>query len=252
MFAPNKKLGQNFLKDKRKIKDMVNALDAHEGDVIVEVGGGLGALTTQIVETYGTKDIQIKTLEIDPRYAAKLKTMFPHQDNLEVIEANVLEWLPKFDSGRRNVRLIGSLPYYITTPILQEVIRMSVKPKVCVLLIQKEVVEKISQIPPDSVPISVLVQTFFEVEDLGIVNKSEFVPVPQVDGGIVKLEKRKEVEDLDIRKYEGFLRKAFANPRKMLNKTFYADELNRSGLDGGMRAQNYGWKDWLRAFKILV
>ena len=68
---------------------------------------------------------------------------------------------------------------------------------------------------------------------------------------ISKLTKRENI-NIDIRKYEGFLHRAFSNPRKMLNKMFYEDEINRSGIDGKKRAQDYNWSEWLVFFKIIV
>jgi 16S rRNA (adenine1518-N6/adenine1519-N6)-dimethyltransferase len=240
-------LGQHFLKNKNEIKKMVEALDAKPGDVIIEIGPGQGAVTRELVELYGGKDIRIVTVEVDSSLVEKLRKTFP---NIEVVEEDILKWLWKFDPEARPIKIIGSLPYYITTPILQEIVRMPARPETCVLLVQKEVADKILQTPPESVPISVLVQTFFEVEGLGHIDKSDFSPEPEVDGGILKLA-RKDI-GLDVRKYEGFLRKVFANPRKMLNKTFDADELNQAGLDGNMRPQNYGWENWVNAFRMLT
>ena len=252
MFAPNRKLGQNFLENAREIKKMVGALGALSGEMMIEIGPGLGSVTQEIISTYGSKNIQIKAVEIDLRFVDKLKNMFANQDNLEIIEANILDWLPRFNSEGSGIRIIGSLPYYITSPILYEIVRMRERPLACVLLIQKEVAEKILAGTGDSIYLSVLVQTFFEVESLGTVDRSEFSPAPEVDGGILKLTKRAGSDDLDAGKYMKFLKKVFASPRKMLNKTFYEDELNRAQLDGTKRPQDYGWKEWSKAFRILV
>lgn len=228
---------------------MVTALDAQSGETIVEIGAGLGVVTTQLVETYGTRNIHIKAVEVDPRFIDKLKNMFKHQDNLEVIETNILDLLPEFSE---KAKIIGSLPYYITSPILHKILAMPERPQTCVLLVQKEVAEKILSTAPDSVYLSVLMQTFFEVESLGVVDRSEFSPTPEVDGSIIKLTRRESTTDINARRYEGFLKKVFANPRKMLNKTFKEDELNRAQLDGNMRPQNYDWEKWSKAFRILV
>src|SRR3972149_6243902 len=99
MFAPNRKLGQNFLENTREIKKMVNALDARPGETIIEIGPGLGSVTQEIISTYGSKNIQIKAVEIDLLFVDKLKNMFANQDNLEIIEANILDWLPRVNSG---------------------------------------------------------------------------------------------------------------------------------------------------------
>jgi len=221
---------------------------------IIEIGPGLGALTLELENRYANSQIQIKAVELDIRFVDKLRNMFSQQTspNIEIFEANVLDWLPTFHPQGLPTKILGSLPYYITSPIIYEVLKMQPQPETCVLLIQKEVGEKIASVAPDSNFISSFVQTFYEVEDLGVVGKSSFSPEPQVDGGILKLTKRQHSDEIDIKKYEGFLHRAYSNPRKMLNKIFYEDERNRAGIDGKLRAQNYGWEDWVRIFRILV
>jgi len=231
---------------------MVDALQVQEGETVIEIGPGLGSLTLELESRFANLDVQIDAVEIDLRFVDKLRNMFAHARNLRIFEANVLDWLPTFHSQGRDFKILGSLPYYITSPIIYEILRMGPRPEVCVLLVQKEVAQKIQAKSPDSTYLSVLVQTFFEVEDLGIVDKTDFSPSPEVDGGIVKLVRREETQNLNLRKYEGFLKKAFSNPRKMLNKVFYQDELNRAEINGGLRPQDYNWEGWARFFQILV
>jgi len=251
MFKPNKRLGQNFLKNKQTILKMVQSLDMKDGETLIEVGAGLGALTLEIVNYFGSADIEIKALEIDLRFVDKLNNMFKEVKNIEIIETNVLDWFPTFDPEKKTFKVVGSLPYYITSPIVHELIKMEWQPEVCVLLIQKEVAQKIAAKAPDSSYLSVFVQTFYEVEYLETVSKKDFSPAPKVDGGVIKLTRRKKSKIKDIRKYEGFLHLAFSNPRKMLNKSFKGDELVRAQIDGTMRAQNYDWEKWVDAFSIL-
>lgn len=251
MFKPNKRLGQNFLKNKHTILKMVQKLDMQDGETLIEIGAGLGALTLEIVNHLGGTDIDIKALEIDLRFVDKLNNMFKDIKNIEIIETNALDWLPTFDAQEKPFKVIGSLPYYITSPIIHRLIKMPQQPEVCVLLIQKEVAKKISAQAPDSSYLSVFVQTFYEVEYLETVSKKDFSPAPKVDGGVIKLTKRRGVKVTDLGKYAGFLHLAFSNPRKMLNKMFKEDERNRAGIDGNLRAQNYDWEKWVEAFTIL-
>ncbi len=230
---------------------MVDALQMQEGETLVEIGPGLGSLTLELESRFANSDVEIEAVEIDLRFVDKLRNMFSHAKNLKIFEANVLDWLPTFHSQGRDFKILGSLPYYITSPIIYEILRMRPRPETCVLLVQKEVAQKILAKSPDSIYLSVLIQTFFETEDLGVVDKTDFSPVPEVDGGIVKLVKRVEAENLGVGKYEGFLKKAFSNPRKMLNKIFYQDELNRAEINGSLRPQDYNWEDWLKFFTIL-
>jgi len=123
---------------------------------------------------------------------------------------------------------------------------------VCVLLVQKEVADKIKSPAPDSSYMSCFIQTFFDVSYIGTVPKNRFRPEPEVDGGILKFA-RKEGDFFPefIVKYEAFLHKAFSNPRKMLNKMFTKEELEKGGIDQTLRAQNLNSSQWLEFYKVL-
>ena len=130
---------------------------------------------------------------------------------------------------------------------------MPTVPQTAVLLVQKEVAEKIKNNAPDSSYMSSFVQTFFDVKYLGKVPSKKFNPEPKVDGGIIKMVK-KEDANLDlvfIRKYEGFLHKAYSNPRKMLNKVFKKEELERGTINPTLRAQNLDAEEWLSFYKKI-
>lgn len=253
MYTPQKKLGQNFLKDQKLIQQMIRELEIKDGDELVEIGPGLGAITVDLIEFYGGSDVHIKAVEIDPRFVEKLKHLYWNFEfpDIKIIEADILEWLPQY-KAQRPLKIIGSLPYYITSPILHNIIKMQTPPEICVLLIQKEVAHKIVSQAPRSSYLSTFIQTFYKTYYLTKVDKGEFSPSPKVDGGVIKMVRRDDIGDIDVKKYEGFLHKAYSNPRKMLNKMFYQDELNRAQLDSKKRAQEYNWDQWIRAFKILV
>ena len=118
---------------------------------------------------------------------------------------------------------------------------------------QKEVAEKVSAKGNDASYISSFVQTFFNVGYLYTVDKSLFDPEPKVHGGIVKLVRKESgLSSNDIEKYEGFLHKAFSHPRKMLNKSFTKEELEKVGIDPKLRPQNISPQKWVEMFETLV
>ena len=120
-------------------------------------------------------------------------------------------------------------------------------PDTCVFLMQKEVGQKICATAPDSNYLSVFVQTFYEPKILRIVDKSLFDPIPQVDGAVIKLVRKPAVmATSEISRYEKFLHHAFSHPRKMLNKVFTKDELEKYQIDGAKRPQNYDSTSYLR------
>jgi len=251
MFKPHKELGQNFLTDKNVAIEMVNALEIENGDEIVEIGPGHGVVTNLLLEKAGSLDVSIHAVELDPRLYQELQNLYAGREKIEIIKDNILDWLPGF-STEKNLKIIGSIPYYITSPIIHKIIKMKSVPKTVVLLMQKEVAEKIKSTAPDSSYMSSFVQTFFDVKYLGKVPSKKFNPEPKVDGGILKMTRRDIDFNADfIRKYEGFLHRAYSNPRKMLNKVFKKEELERGTIDEHLRAQNLGADEWLSFYKIL-
>lgn len=252
MFKPHKELGQNFLTDKSVAKDMVEALDIQNGDEIVEIGPGHGVVTDLIVQKIKDLDVKIHAVELDVRLYQELSNFYSGNEKIEVVKDNILDWLPTFSTDSK-LKIIGSVPYYITSPIIHKIIKMPTVPQTAVLLVQKEVAEKIKSTAPDSSYMSSFVQTFFDVKYLGKVPSKKFYPEPKVDGGIIKMTKREgaNFDPVFIRKYEGFLHRAYSNPRKMLNKVFKKEELERGTINPTLRAQNLNADEWLSFYKTL-
>jgi len=251
MYVPIKSLGQSFLVDNFLAKEMVNSLDISDGDEIIEIGPGQGMLTDIIAIKIKGTGSSLDAVEIDKRLVEQLVPRYGGNPNVKIIHSDILSWLNSFVPDRE-FKIIGSLPYYITSPIIHGIIKMKKRPVKCVLLIQKEVAEKIKSVVPDSSYMSCLVQTFFDVKYVGKVPKNRFRPIPAVDGGIIKLTRKEGDFSLDfIDKYEGFLHKAFSSPRKMLNKVFSKEELQKGGVEPTLRGQNLRADDWLSFYKIL-
>jgi len=248
MFKPHRTLGQNFLSDKTIAKKMVSALEITKDDVVIEIGPGKGVLTAFITEIPYKK---FHAVEVDRRLYLELVEKYKDTDNLEIHCDDILQWLPKF-SIEGTVKVIASVPYYITSPIIHQLIKMKNRPTTAVLLIQKEVAEKIKSTAPDSSYMSSFTQTFFNVDYLGKVSAKDFWPVPEVDGGILKLSlKNIDIPSEFVRKYEGFLHRAYSNPRKMLNKVFKKDELEKGKIEPTLRAQNLDAEEWFNFYKVL-
>lgn len=251
MYEPIKSLGQNFLLSSSVVELMIDSLELADGDDIIEIGPGHGILTDALVHRITDRDINLYAVEIDERFSRKLFEMYVREPNIEIIQADILDWLPNFESNRK-VKVFGSLPYYITSPILHSVIKMKTMPKLAVFLIQKEVADKVCSKVPDSSYLSVFVQTFYEAEFLLEVPRKQFTPPPKVDGGVIKLIKKNI--DMDLRtkeSYEGFLHRGFSHPRKMLNKPFSREELERAGMNPRLRPQNLSADEWRRFYEII-
>ncbi len=252
---PKKELGQNFLIDSEAIADLVASSGIHPGDTVIEIGPGLGAVTQIILEKLHNSG-KVYAVETDPRMVEYLNEHFSHHGNLEIIYYNVLDWLPKFKT-KNSYKIIASLPFYITKPLLLEILKLEPLADNCSLLLQKEVAEKITAQAPDSNFMSVFLQTFYNIEFVRIVKSSSFEPEPPVNGGIVKMTLRNNLPEFlhkpeQRKKYSGFLRKGFASPRKMLNKQFKNEDLQKAGINPSMRPQEVSLHEWQKMFKTLV
>lgn len=249
-YVAKKSLGQNFLTDPSVAKLMVNALAIQTNDEIIEIGSGTGVVTKPLAEICQQNKSHLTAVEFDVDLIPVLKSAVPEDQFVSIVNANILNFLDDFKVVQdTKLKLIGSLPYNITSPLLHRLIGFDPMPNTCVFLFQREVGQKICATVPDSNYLSVFVQTFYEPKILRTVDKGLFEPIPQVDGAVIKLERKPAFIDLsEISRYEKFLHHAFSHPRKMLNKVFSQEELKKYQLDGTKRAQNYGWKEYLQAF----
>ncbi|OGC68969.1 ribosomal RNA small subunit methyltransferase A [candidate division WWE3 bacterium RIFOXYC1_FULL_39_7] len=251
VYEANKSLGQNFLLDPMIAEKLIDLLNVASGDVVVEIGAGLGALTQRLADKMDYTDFTAYALEIDSRFIPKLQAMFVTRQKLFVEETDVLKWLPEFET-EKPLKILGALPFYITSPIIHTIVKMKVRPQTVVLVVQKEVGQKLARSAPDSSYLSVFVQTFFNVEYVGDIPRDQFDPKPNVDGGILLLTKRADADSTtDLRKYEGFLHRGFANPRKMLNKAFSKEDLTNAGIDPTLRPEALDCDRWFAFYRHM-
>ena len=217
MEKSKKSLGQNFLLNKEKIKEIVGALDIKSGDVVVEIGPGHGELTKELI----TNDkLRIIAIEKDEGLVEKLgDEMKKHGDKIEIIAGDALKMLPDVVSGygsKTSYKLIGNIPYYITGFLLRTISELEHKPKITVLTVQKEVAKRICG---EMNLLSASVRYWAEPEIIGIIPKSDFSPQPKVDSAIIRLKtinKKRETGDeaKSAENYHKFIKILFKQPRK--------------------------------------
>jgi 16S rRNA (adenine1518-N6/adenine1519-N6)-dimethyltransferase len=248
MYEANKSLGQNFLTDEIIAQTMVASLSISNGDTVIEIGPGLGALTTYINKLHSQFKFNFIAVDTDQRFIPKLQSMVVDNPDSEIVLDDILKFLPNFDPTP-DLKIIGSLPFYITSPILHAIIKMQQRPEKVVIMIQKEVAEKIINEAPDGSYLSTFIQTFYNVNHVVEVPRRMFKPEPEVDASVISLTKKDfDMSREQIEKYEGFLHRAFKNPRKMLNKTFSRDDLKRAEIDPSLRPQAVSSEVWLKFF----
>ncbi len=235
-----KSLGQNFLVDKNYIQKIIAALDPRRDETVIEIGAGRGAITKEIVE-YAEKVIAI---EIDRELIPLLREEFGARENFILIEKDALEIdfsaLTAFQSPAPKTKLVANLPYYISTAILQHLIGYRRSFSEMILMLQKEVVERIISPPGNKERgfLTVLIERYFDTEKLFDVPGNAFRPSPKVTSSIVRL---KPIEFSGVSGDEELFRRvvsaAFSQKRKTISnnlKTAGDDISQRLETNGGL------------------
>ncbi|MCB0283501.1 MAG: ribosomal RNA small subunit methyltransferase A [Calditrichae bacterium] len=216
--VPLKKFGQNFLTQPAIAQKIVNALDISNTDTIIEIGPGAGVLTQYIIEK---KPAHFTAIEVDPRWADHLQTTFGSP--VQILRDDVLHAdLQKLHSGSGSFKVIGNIPYNITSPILFKLLDYFPAISQSVLMMQKEVAQRIVSQPggKDWGILSVLMQTFADITFLFDVGRMNFKPAPKVDSAVLRFEYLERVEGLDnLSLYTKIVRSVFNYRRKMLRNS---------------------------------
>jgi 16S rRNA (adenine1518-N6/adenine1519-N6)-dimethyltransferase len=242
-------LGQNFLVDGAVIDRIVHALDPKSKDTVVEIGPGRGALTEKLIERAGT----VYALELDTELSRLLREKFAERPHVHILETDAL--LVDFSeiAEGRKLRLVANLPYNVSTAILQRLFSFGHNFEDCVLMFQREVVDRITAPhgSKDRGYLSVLTQAYFIVEKLFDVPPSAFKPIPKVWSSVVRCVPRNNLV-FDHAKLEAILSLSFSQKRKtILNnlKQRYVDAetlLSNAGIDPQRRAETLTLEEWLR------
>ena len=236
---PRKRFGQHFLHDPRVLARIVEAVSPAANDLLVEIGPGEGALTAPLIERAG----KLEAIEVDRDLASALAARFPPY-RLTVHCADALE----FDFGRfpAGLRLVGNLPYNISTPLLFHVARYARQVRDMHFMLQLEVVERMVAAPStaDYGRLSVALQARFAMEKLFNVSKGAFRPPPKVESAMVRLRPLATILDVD----EDLLRRAFSARRKQLRNALplAADDYEKLKIDPRLRPEDLSPDDYAR------
>lgn len=216
-----KSLGQNFLKDINVLKNIVSAAEITEADDVIEIGPGIGSLTEQIAK----KANSVLAFEIDQNLLPVLDDTLSQYDNIQIInqdflKANLPELIEKYFDGRHHLKIVANLPYYITKPILMSIIKGPVNFDSVVIMMQKEVADRLTAIPGnrDYGALTVITQYLNDAKNVFDVSPKSFVPSPKVDSAIVRLTpvSKRNVEVFDEKTFFGFARGCFMHRRKTI------------------------------------
>lgn len=253
---PNKNLGQHWLHDEAALDDICDAAELTQDDTVLEIGPGLGTLTQKLTE----KAKKVIAVEFDPQLARQLADRV-QAESLEVVHADILKFdLTKLPKG---YKVVANVPYYITSKIVQLLMTSQNPPIRSVLLVQKEVAERMAAKPGDMSILAVSAQLFAEVSLGEEVPAYLFTPPPKVDSQVVILQTRKTALFPDIPE-EAFFRAVkagFSAKRKKLRSSMAgglkiskpeAEELlNKAKISPDARAETLALDDWARLTKVM-
>lgn len=233
----NKKLGQHFLKNKAAIKKIISALDLQPGDAIIEIGPGSGALTFPILEKCKNLNCKIIAIEKDEKLAQSIQRLADSK-NLEIVIDDALKFLPKLTKNSnlkaKNYKVVGNIPYYITGKLLRILSELESKPKATILMIQKEVANRITAKEGEMNLLAAAIQLWAEPKILFTLNPDDFNPPPKVESAVIQLIPKPEAGNKDITEdYYRLIKIVFKQPRKtLINNLKEGTGLAREELEG--------------------
>jgi len=264
---PKDYLGQNFLVSEEVLQEIVKIADlSAEGgsasggkptDTVLEIGPGLGVLTGELAP----KVKKLIAVEKDPKLFSILKTDFKNLPQVELFNEDILKFhLAKNISG--DYKVVANIPYYLTSKLLRDLLENETPPKLLVLMVQKEVGERVIASPGELSLLGISVQIYADAEIAAHVSRQNFWPVPKVDSVILKIApKNKYPEITDKKLFFRIIKMAFSGKRKQVHNTLASglkiskeevlQILKSCGIDAAMRPQDIAIKDWVRLYQAI-
>jgi len=257
--SPVKWLGQNFLIDEKVLRKIIEAAELSENDIVLEVGPGIGNLTAELAKRVK----KVIAIEKDKKMVEILRETLKNFTNIEIIEGDILKInLKPYTS--KPYKVVANIPYYLTSPLIRKFVEtVEVKPQLLVLMVQKEVAQRICTKPPDMSILAVSVQFYAKAEIISFVSKKSFWPQPKVDSAIIKIIPRKSALPIRVNPLLFFkvVRAGFSQPRKQLANNFskklgidkikVREWLLKNKIQPTQRAETLNLEDWINLTKSL-
>ncbi len=272
---PSKGKGQNFLIDDNVLTKIVATANLNAEDCVLEIGPGFGVLTQELIRS----SKKVLSVELDTKLIFYIKRKFKGVKNWELLEGDILKiknelLAQKLDSTK--YKLVANLPYAITKPIIQKFLNYEPKPQELVILVQKEVAEKIVAKPGEMSILSLSVQYYGQPQIAGLVSRDSFFPIPAVDSAILKIVLRQTVIPSEIsqiltpdqaasfqeKRFWQLIKIGFSSPRKQLQNnlangfkvanTEVKNRLIKAGLKELCRPQDLSLSDWAKIYQQFM
>lgn len=254
---PKDYLGQNFLVDEIVLDEIIQASELKKNDVVIEVGPGLGTLTEKLCQNAG----EVWAIEKDSKLIPVLKKSLKEFSNLKIVEEDILKFhLEKNISAPYKV--VANIPYYLTSKLFQYFLQQKNKPKVLVLMVQKEVGERVVAAAGELSLLGISVQIFSDPSIIAHVSKKSFWPIPKVDSVILKIvPKNKYSEIKNQEEFFRILKMSFAGKRKQIHNTLTSglklpkekilQFLSDAKINPMARPQDLSIEEWVRIYQTI-
>lgn len=243
MMKPIKDLGQNFLRNHLVVKKFVEEINISKEDIIYEIGPGEGVITQEILKN--KEEFNLISVDIDERSIEELTKII--DTRFKILHKDILKFLPEIDN--ETYKVVGAIPYNITSPIIHKIIEKKNLPSKVVLIVQDEVAKKIIGSHKNSY-FSFYVGLFYNMKYIKKVPRIDFFPSPNVDSAIISFDLKSNVLEIDKIKYSNFLHKVFRSPRKKINKVFKKEELENLQISPDLRPEDLKIEEVLKLFKL--
>ncbi len=260
---PLKRLGQNFLIDESVLNKIIETANLSVDDIVLEIGPGPGTLTIELAKRVK----KIIAIEKDKILCQALTDILKNQkvNNVEVINNDILkisnfQFLISNQIRNSNFKIVANLPYYIASPIIRKFLETENPPKEMILMLQKEVGQRIIAKPPHMNLLAISVQFYSEPKIISYVSKNSFWPSPKVDSAIIKIIP-KQIPEIDTAKFFKLVRAGFSSKRKFLINNLSRElkiencklkiVFDKIGLGQKLRAENLTIGDWLKIYETV-
>jgi 16S rRNA (adenine1518-N6/adenine1519-N6)-dimethyltransferase len=256
---PRKRLGQSFLEDMNAIRRIADLVEATGDETVVEIGAGLGVMTAELAERAG----KVIAVEIDPRLVSALRDRFPADGRVEIVPADVMTYDFSAASPGRKIKVVGNIPYHISTPILFRLVDFRNSISSMILMFQKELADRIMARPGRKeygIP-SVIVGRYASVRRELTLPPTCFYPAPGVFSSVLRMTMRQDPETAEeASRFKKTVRASFAQRRKTLFNNlraagFPGEALERvfaeTGVEAGRRAETLTVEEFGRLASAL-
>lgn len=240
-----KSLGQNFLVNPAILDKIVTAAEINSNDVVLEIGPGTGNLTAKLAK----KARAVIAVEKDRRLIEDLKEKFQNADIVEgdILKLDVSKLIENYKLKIKNFhyKIVGNIPYYITSHLLRTVFEKWPRSELIILTIQKEVAQRIMAKPPHMNLLALSVRLYSKPEIIGYVSKINFRPQPKVDSAIIRLSPNPKINEEEIKKIMVLAKKAFGGKRKQLKNTLPQVPFEKLGIVKESRPEELSLDEWI-------